>query len=128
MRVNLHAQGVQDAIKPGGAEYCLDRMALAAILQGVPSEMLASLATKNTARSAWEAIKIMQMGGDCVQEVRVKTLHCEFEAIRMKETETVDDFSMWMNGLVNNIRSLGDSLEEEKVVKKFLRVVPQKFS
>lgn len=52
MRVNLQTQGVWEAIEPGGAEYCVDRMALATILQAMPPEMLASLATKNMSRSA----------------------------------------------------------------------------
>uniref|UniRef100_A0A0D9XSC3 DUF4219 domain-containing protein n=1 Tax=Leersia perrieri TaxID=77586 RepID=A0A0D9XSC3_9ORYZ len=47
MRVNMQAQGFwYDVI-----EYREDRLALAAILRAVPSEMIASLATKRMARS-----------------------------------------------------------------------------
>lgn len=44
------------------------------------------------------------------------------------ETESVDGFSMRLSGLVNSIRAFGDALEDEKVVKKFLQVVPNKYS
>ena len=36
--------------------------------------------------------------------------------------------SLRITGLVNNLWTLGDTLEEEKVVKKFLRVVPPRYT
>ena len=45
----------------------------------------------------------------------------------MKETEQLDDFCMRLNGLIMNIRALGEKIEEEYVVKKLLRAVPTKF-
>lgn len=62
MRVNLQAQGLWDAIKPGNAEYRDDRMALFAILRVVLLEILAMLAMKETAKKAWDTMKTMDMG------------------------------------------------------------------
>jgi hypothetical protein len=65
MKVNMQAQGLWHAVEPEEEdviEYKEDRLALAAILRAVPPEMLASLATKRTAQSAWEAIKSRQIG------------------------------------------------------------------
>lgn len=45
----------------------------------------------------------------------------------MKDTELLDDFYMKLNGLVSNIRALGEEVKESYVVKKLLRVVPSKF-
>ena len=128
MRVNLQAQGVWEAIEPGDAGYRLDRMALSAILQVVPLEMLATLAAKDSAKLAWETVRMMRMGVERVREAKAQTLRKEFETIRMSDGESIDDFAMRLTGLVNNIRTLGDTLEEEKVVKKFLRVVPSKYT
>ncbi|BAH94919.1 Os10g0459550 [Oryza sativa Japonica Group] len=127
MRVNLQAQGLWSAIEPGYAEYQDDRMALSAILRAVPPEMLPTLAVKDTAKEAWESVKTMRVGVARVREAKAQTLRNEFELIRMKESESVDDFSMRLNAIVNNLRMLGDPLEEEKVVQKFLRVVPSRF-
>jgi hypothetical protein len=52
MRVNLQVQGMWHAIEPeeeDAIEYRDDRLAFSAILRAVPPEMLASLATKQTA-------------------------------------------------------------------------------
>lgn len=45
----------------------------------------------------------------------------------MKESKQIDEFYMKINGLVTNIRALGEEMGESYVVKKFLRVVPSKF-
>lgn len=45
----------------------------------------------------------------------------------MKDSEQLDDFSMRLNGLVIKIRSLGETIAEEYVVKKLLRAVQTKF-
>ncbi|XP_074363813.1 uncharacterized protein LOC141704457 [Apium graveolens] len=58
---------------------------------------------------------------------RVQTLKSEFKIVSMKESEQVDDFYMRINGLVTNIRTLGEEINESYVVKKFLRSVPPKF-
>lgn len=45
----------------------------------------------------------------------------------MGETRSVDNFSGKLNSVVNEIHSLGDKLEESVAVKKYLRVMPEKF-
>ncbi|KAL8119271.1 hypothetical protein AgCh_016698 [Apium graveolens] len=45
----------------------------------------------------------------------------------MKESEKLDDFCMRLNGLVTNLRALGETMEESYVVKKLLRAIPSRF-
>ena len=71
MRVNMEAQGFWHAVEPEDGdviEYREDRLALATVLQSVPTEMLDSLARKRTARSAWEAVKTVRVGMQRVRE------------------------------------------------------------
>ncbi|XP_074326853.1 uncharacterized protein LOC141664799 [Apium graveolens] len=58
---------------------------------------------------------------------RVQTFKAEFEAMIMKESDSLDEFYLKLNGVVTNIRALGESVDESYVVKKLLRVVPTKF-
>lgn len=131
MKVFMQAHGVWEAVEPKDpgttVEEKIDKVALAAIYQGIPEDMLLSLAEKKTAKDAWEAIKIMCLGSDRVKKAKVQTLKAEFESLRMKDTEQLDDFCMKLNGLVTNIRALGEAIEEAYVVKKLLRAVPSKF-
>lgn len=131
MRVFMQAQGVWDAVEPRTSNTVVetkkDKMAMAAIYQGIPEDLLLSLAEKQMAKEVWEALKTMFMGADRVKTARVQTLKAEFEILSMKDTETIDEFTVKVNNVVSNIHALGDKIEEDYVVKKLLRAVPSKF-
>lgn len=131
MRVCMQAHGIWEAIEPVNeatiVEDKIDKVALAAIYQAIPEDILLLVAEKKTAKSAWEAIKVMCLGADRVKNARVQTLKTEFENLSMKETETVDDFCLKLNELVTNIHTLGETIYESYVVKKILKEAPSKF-
>ena len=56
MKLKLQARCLWDAIEEEDADFQDDRSALEAICSGVPEEMVPTLATKATAKEAWEAI------------------------------------------------------------------------
>lgn len=123
MTVNQQAQGLWHAVEPyedEEIEYRDDRLVLAAILRVVPPEMLRSLSTKRTVKSAWEAIKTVCVGTRRVREANEQLLHREFADARFKDGENIDDFSMRIFGIANSIRTLGGDLPEIDVVNKLL--------
>lgn len=128
MHVNLQVIGLWEAIDPGDASFRDDRMALSAILRAVPPDMLATLAVKDTAKQAWDAIELMSIGVERVREAIAQKLRKELEDISFKDGESVDAFAMRITGLVNNLCTLGDAIVEEKVVKKFLQVVLPRYT
>ncbi|XP_074322914.1 uncharacterized protein LOC141659884 [Apium graveolens] len=130
MKVFMKAQGVWSAIENESKTTVDDKtvqVALAAIYQGVPEDVLLAIAEKETAKEAWEAIRTFCMGAERVKEAKVQTLKGEFESLVMKETDQVDDFCIKLSGIVTNIRVLGETMEESSVVRKILRAVPEKF-
>ena len=86
------------------------------------------LVNKKTVKEAWEVVKMMRLGADRIKDVNAQKLIQEFENISFKDGETVDDFGMRINNLVANLKNLGETVEETKVVKKFLRVAPPRFT
>ncbi|GJW97952.1 hypothetical protein Tco_0179760 [Tanacetum coccineum] len=72
-------------------------MALAAIYQAIPEDVLLMLADKDTAKEEWETLRTMHMGAKRVKEAKVQTLRSDFEVIRMKDNESVDEFAMRLN-------------------------------
>lgn len=131
MKVYMQAHGVWNAVEPKDPKSTVDertdKIALAVIYQGIPEDMLLYLAEKETAKEAWDAIRTMCLGADRVKKARIQTLKTEFESMSMKDTEQIDELCMKLNGLVTNIRTLGEEVEESYVVKKLLRAVPDKF-
>ena len=111
--------------KPGDRE---DMAALSALLRAVPPEMVPVLAVKETAAEAWDAIKLMRMGVRRAREATAQRLRKEFEQITFKDGETLDAFGMRITSLVNQLRTLGDNVEEVRVVQKLLCVVPSRYA
>ncbi|XP_073358204.1 uncharacterized protein [Aegilops tauschii subsp. strangulata] len=126
--VKLEARGYGDAVKYGDVDFHEDRMALEAILGAVPPEMVGTLAVKPSAKAAWDAIATMRIGGDRVRAAKAQSLARDFETIEFRDGETVDDFAMRLGSMVTNLNILGDKVTEEKAVRKFLRVVPPRYS
>ena len=104
-----------------------ERMTLTAIYQVVPKDVLIMLAEKDSTKAAWETLQTMHVSVECVKEENVHTLKSDFEAIYMKDSDSIDDFSMKLTTIVSGIHSLGDKVEEISLVKKFLRAVPLRF-
>lgn len=131
MIVFMQAHGVWEAVEPSDPKAVIeektDKIALAMIYQAIPEEILLSLANKKTSKDAWDAIRTMCQGAERVKQAKVQTLRAEFEALSMKDTDQIDDFSVKINGVVSNIRALGEEVAESYVVKKLLRAVPSKY-
>jgi hypothetical protein len=128
MKIKLQARNLWEAIEPGDVTLQEDRMALDAITSVVPQEMLASLAVKVTAAEVWEAVRSLRIGSEAVRNMRAQRLRTEFESIRFKEGEIVDDFTMRLGSLVAELDTLGEVIKEQQVVQKLLRVVPKHLS
>ncbi|CAM8941456.1 unnamed protein product [Rhodiola kirilowii] len=130
VNVFMEAQGVWEAVEPPTGmvvDQRRDKMAMAAIYQGVPEDVLLAIAEKQTAKEVWETLKTMHLGAERVKSAKVQTLRTEFEILRMKDSDSLDEFSMKLSSLVNRIRGLGQQIEEVHVVKKLLRGVSKRF-
>ena len=128
MQFNLEALGLWHAVEVSDVERREDRLALAAILRAVPTEMRSGLTIKKTAKEAWVAVKSMRMGDSRVQEANAQKLLKEFENVAFMDGESIDEFAMRLSSLVANLRELGEKMEEVRVVKKMLRVVPARYN
>jgi hypothetical protein len=126
MQVSLEAMELWDAVEAMCKERPKDRRAMAAILRAVPSEMKAGLAVKKSAKEAWDTVKAMRVGDDRVKAASVQRLWKEYENVAFRDGETVGDFALRINGLVTSLREMGETLEDHRVVKKILRVVPKR--
>jgi hypothetical protein len=69
MRVKLKVWGLWVAVDKGDMDPQEDMMALDTLVSTVPPEMLATVADKNMAKKAWDAIATMRVGDDHVKKV-----------------------------------------------------------
>ncbi|XP_073351897.1 uncharacterized protein [Aegilops tauschii subsp. strangulata] len=128
MKVYLQAHGWWGAVSHGDVSYHHERNAMITILRGLPSDVLLAVSEKETAKEACDTIALQRLGATRVREANAQKLWRDFEGITFRDGETIDDFSLRLSGIVTGLRALGDTVEESKVVAKFLRVVPPQFA
>ena len=116
MKVFMRAQGIWDAIEHNDPKEKVDmkkdQIALATIYQGIPEETLRAVSEKETSKEAWECIKMMYQGAKRIKDACVQILREELDGLRMKSTESVDDFAMKVNSIVSTIHGLSDKMED----------------
>lgn len=58
---------------------------------------------------------------------RHQLLTSNFESLIMKEDEKIDDFNAWLCDLSNKSFALGEKMYEEKLARKILRSLLERF-
>ena len=126
MKVALKVHKVWETIEPGEDDGEKNDMARALLFQSIPESLILQVGNLETAKAVWEAIKTRHMGADRVKEARLQTLAAEFNRLKMKETDSIDEFVGKLSELSTKSASLGEDIEEPKLVKKFLNSLPRK--
>ena len=80
-----------------------------------------------TAKEAWDKLKEDFQGSERNKQMQIFNLRREFESLKMKESETIKDFFDKLIKVVNQIRLLGEELNDKRVVEKVLVSLPEKF-
>lgn len=126
IKVLLKVHKVWDAIEHESDDAEKNNMAIALLFQSIPETLILQVGELDTAKQVWEAIKSRHMGADRVREARLQTLMCEFDRLKMKDTDKIDDFVGKISEISSKSTGLGEAIEESKLVKKFLSSLPRK--
>ena len=126
MKITLRVHKVWEAVETEQSNDEKNDMALALLFQSIPENLTLQVGELETAKQVWEAIKTRHIGAERVREARLQTLMAEFERMKMKDSESIDDFGGKLSELASKSASLGATIEEAKIVKKFLMSLPRK--
>ncbi|KAC9475832.1 hypothetical protein E3N88_45774 [Mikania micrantha] len=130
VRTIMDANRLWEAVEPTiGAvvDQRKSKMAFAFLFQAIPEDLVLQLAGYGDAKQVWDALKTRFLGVDRVRTARLQTLRREFENLKMKEDESIDDFTGKMSGLVSKAKGLGTTFEEGQMVRKLLDSMPRSF-
>ncbi|XP_019095568.1 PREDICTED: uncharacterized protein LOC109130457 [Camelina sativa] len=129
MRIALRVHKVWEVIEPESATDTINidknNMAIALLVQSIPESLTLQVGELDSAKKMWEAIKARHVGAERVKEARLQTLMAEFDRLRMKDTEKVDDFVGRLSEVSAKMAALGENLKESRMVKKFLKCLPR---
>ncbi|XP_013632942.1 PREDICTED: uncharacterized protein LOC106338531 [Brassica oleracea var. oleracea] len=101
-------------------------MATALLFQSILEALILQVGELETAKKVWDAIKARHVGADRVREARLQTLMAEFDRLKMKDNESIDEFTGKLSEISTKSAAFGENMEESKLVKKFLSSIPRK--
>ncbi|XP_024013961.1 uncharacterized protein LOC112088039 [Eutrema salsugineum] len=125
MRVLMRIHKVWKTIKPGSTDPNKNDIAIGLIFQSVPEVLILQVGVQDSPKRIFDATQASHLGADRVKEVRLQTLMSEFERIKMNESDKIDDFAGKLSELASKSISLGQTIEEPKLVKKFINSLPR---
>ena len=126
MKIALKVCEVCETIDPGSKDEKKNNMAIAFLFQSIPEALILQVSDIDTSKGVWEAIRARHVGAERVKEARLQTLMAEFDIPKMKDEDTIDLFAGKLSEISSKSASLGKTIEEPKLVKKFLKSLPRK--
>jgi hypothetical protein len=63
-----------------------------------------------------------------VCEAKAQTLRSEYDQLRHKPGESIDDLALRLTGITSRLSELGDPESDKKIMQKWLRIVPKRYS
>ncbi|KAD4888061.1 hypothetical protein E3N88_20134 [Mikania micrantha] len=104
-----------------------DARAVSLIQQAVHDEVFSRIAAATTSRKAWNLLQTEYQGDSKVKMVKLQSLRREFKTLQMREGEAVAEYLSRVMKNVNQERSYGEVISDQRVIEKFLRSLPQRW-
>ena len=95
--------------------------------RGVTPSIFPKIMRLKKAKEAWEVLKQEFQGDVKVRAIKLQTLRRDYENTKMKENESLNDYSSRLTDLINQMKSYGDEIEDQHIVEKILISIPEKF-
>ena len=108
-------------------ERMKDAKALYLIQNAVKDTIFPRIMRANTAKEAWEILQQEFQGDSKVRSIKLQSLRRDFENLKMKDNELVKDYFSRIIEIVNQMKSYGEEISDEKIVKKILVSLNDKF-
>ncbi|XP_059623180.1 uncharacterized protein LOC132266345 [Cornus florida] len=81
-----------------------------------------------TAKEIWDFLQATHEGSTIIKENKIQLFKVHYEACKMEERETVDEYLFRNNDIVNNMKSLSEDIKDFDVCKKILRSLTPRFN
>jgi len=118
--VPLPENSIVDQIK--AHKHKKTRKAKACLFADVSQMIMTSIMTLKSPKEIWE-----YEGNENIRGMKVLNLIREFKMQRMKELETIKEYSNKLLGIVNKIKLLGKEFPDSRFVEKILVMVLERY-
>jgi hypothetical protein len=125
--VEEEAEYIADEKKTLKEQRKKDKKALFLLYQALDESTFEKVAEAMTSKQAWEILASIFKGDERVKRVRLQSLRGEFEALHMKDGESVSDYFSRLLVIVNGLKRNNEKVNDIRVVEKVLRSLSSKF-
>jgi len=80
-----------------------------------------------TAKEIWDKIVLSYEGDDQVKRAKLQSLIIQYETLKMHNDESIANYFLHTNEIVNHMKNLGEEIKEVTLVEKVLRPSSTKF-
>ncbi|XP_047337866.1 uncharacterized protein LOC124941566 [Impatiens glandulifera] len=101
--------------------------ARATLFVAVSSEIFIRIITIKSAFKVWNFLKEEYKGNEKISGIQVLNLIRKFEMVKMKDSETIKEYSNRLLTIVNNVRLLGTKFPDSRLVQEVLIIVLKRF-
>lgn len=101
--------------------------AKACLFAAVSSTIFTRIMSFKSAKEIWDFLKKEYEEDERIKSMQVLNLIREFELQRMKDSETIKDYSDRLLNIANKVRLLGSEFADSRIVEKILVTVPEKY-
>ena len=101
--------------------------AKACLFAAVSTTIFTRIMSLQSAKDVWDYLKKEYAGDERIRGMQSLNLIREFELQRMKDSETIKEYSDKLMGIANRVRLLGTSFADSRIVEKLLVTVPEKY-
>jgi hypothetical protein len=97
-------------------------------LNGIAEAEFVKVMHLQTTKEIWDKLINNYEGNEKVKDAKLQTYRVQFEKLQMKEDETVGKYFLRVEGMVNSMKALGETIGEPSLVHKILRSLPDRFN
>ena len=108
-------------------QYELNAKAVTVLLSTLTQSEFMKIMHFKSAKEIWDKIVTSYEGDDQVKRAKLQTLRIRYETLKMRSNESVANYFLRMDEIVNCMRDLGEEFEEVVLVEKVLRSLSTKF-
>ncbi|KAH9742327.1 DUF4219 domain-containing protein [Citrus sinensis] len=99
----------------------------ACLFAAVSSTIFTRIMSLKSAKTIWDYLKSEYEGDERIKGMQVLNLIRKFELQRMKDFETIKDYSNRLLSIANKVRLLGYEFTDSRIVQKILVTVPERY-
>ena len=107
--------------------YETNAKAVNALLGSLTESEFFKVMQLDTSKEIWDKIILSYEGDAKVKSAKLQTLRIQYENLKLDNEESIANFFLHLDDIVNRMRNLGETITESTLVEKVLRSLTAKF-